>query len=84
MKVKKVISVYSICSTRWVPNGYGYPSGMSMGRALYPWVCVEFYTHQLYGYRYCIALPSHCHPYSRSKDFDDISFLNYPLLLDDV
>jgi hypothetical protein len=61
--------MYSIGSICWVPNGYGYPPGMGMGRALYPWVRVhvEFCTHQLYGYVYCIALPcpypAHCHPY---------------------
>jgi hypothetical protein len=49
----------SILSTRRVPNGYGYLSGMGAGKVSYPrvHVWVEFYTHWLYGYGYGIALP---------------------------
>ena len=51
-------------STRWVPNGYGYPPGMGTGKVLYPRVriWVEFCTHWLHGYGYGIGLPAHTLP----------------------
>jgi hypothetical protein len=58
-KCKIVIDLCTIYPTHRVPNGYGYPPGMGMGKVLYPWVrvWVEVYTHWLYGYGYGIALP---------------------------
>jgi hypothetical protein len=46
-KCKIVIDLCTIYPTHRVPNGYGYPPGMGMGKVLYPWVrvWVEVCTH---------------------------------------
>ena len=42
---KYLSKLCKIWSTRWVPNGYGYPPGMGTGKTTRVWVWVEFFTH---------------------------------------
>ena len=57
--------------TRWISNGYGYPSDLDMVTIFRPWIFSWMGWDCLHGYGYGFDIvqpdpnPTHCHPYQR-------------------